>query len=427
MSLFKKASQKPPRSLEDVVGLSFDERALVVARGACLLDGLTLQNAVDALSGSTDLPPQIMPIRISSLGRLIDVLVSHERIVSIHTSCSEWRQNPLIERLADDGLLEIIELPSGLLKDLESCSEIRMRELANSVVFQNFVSDLSLLPGEGSYLRIARHYHGIQGSIYSYLRSHGEIDAVRSFSDPGWVDRGKSELGSAALLFGTGAMFYRLASHLLGVPYYPFLLRSAFCAYDESRYGRTPLSGSRLAMEIVRGEAMDRLSNVGGSIDLQFFEVDMPQVFFNVLKRSKGVQEILDRAVELRETAEVTAFREGVSELTSSFFLGNVPAAIQAIESIRDSTSECFGSTSGAEKSKLKFSVAGFQLEVPIDFTRLARRFSHKRPRLTFYSLLVRELPTIWHAQVELRRIFGSKIDAMMALRLWRQLEIRAR
>lgn len=388
--------------------------------GTCLVDGLTLQNAADILCLAENVHDEVLlrlvPIQLVSLRQVIEALVCYEQILTTQSHTETWLGNPELQRALNDGIICFPEIPSEIRNQLEIYSGQKMIKLATSAIFQHFVDSLTEESIEGIVLEIARHYHGLDSQVFSYFLRHdtiAHINAICAQASYKWFEEGKSAISHAAAIFGTGAFYYRALAAFLQVPYSPFCLRTPFCVYDDTFYGPSPLAGAKLAMRIIRNEAITALQSAIGPGNLRVLELDLPPILAFVLKRAKDRSDILKCALRVRETDEARNFRRDISRLTAALNKGDIPDAVRYIDLIKARAKEIFHIVGVKQEIKIKigFGFAGLEAGLPIEMPGFLRKLLHRAERTTFYHLLLAELPTIWQLNNEVRRLFGLSLD----------------
>lgn len=382
----------------------------------CLMDGITLQNAIDALQVNKREPDEILinlvPIQLTSLSCLVESLICYDRIYTSSGYAETWIENPALNQLLREGIIGFPDISADVKRQLEGYSEQKMIMLAKSNAFQKFVDDLVEKTTEGLVLKVARHYHGLESPTLTYYRRHDAIsnlDEVCKVVWGEWFDRGKSAVPQAAAIFATGAFYYRAQAAFLGIPYLPFSLRAPFCVYDDALHGKSPLAGAKLALRIIRDEAKDAVNTLQSTLRLEpvgWFDLDFPSIFAYVLRLSKNRADILPCAMRIRSSAAARDFRKELASLTASLNGGDIYNSMQAIDKVKTKAREVFRTTGLKTDSKIKISFSIFETEIPLEVPTFIRRMLRKTKRTTFYHLLLTELPLVWQLDNEIRRLF---------------------
>jgi hypothetical protein len=404
--------------------------------GGCIIDGLTLQNALDVLipqhrsklantSGSfealrhskDETTKNIYPIQLTSLAQFIEALVCHERVLTPLANASILSTHPELQAVLDKNIVRFIDIPPILSEQLETYAEKRIIKLATSKVFQNFVDNLTENTVESILLKIARHYHGLESKAYVYLRENDKISNIdkichQIFSK--WSEKGKSALSHAVAIFGTGAFFYQSLATVLQVPYSPFCLRTPFCVYDDTTYGNAPHSGATLALRIIKNEAYNTLSaTIPTNSPFSLMEFEAPPIFAMVLRRAKNRLDILPAAVQLRESKVAKKYRDDVTRLTDALNKGNSPEILKLIDKIKGSVKNALKTDDVNQNVKLKigFVLGSIEFSLPLKSVAVLNEIFCKAKRTTFYFTILSEMPIMSNLSSDIERLFGQFID----------------
>lgn len=382
----------------------------------CLMDGITLQNAIETLRANKREPHEILvklgPIWLTSLACLVESIICYDRIFTSSDYVDAWGENPDLKQLLREGIIGSPDISSDVRKQLERYSEQKMIMLAKSNTFHKFVDDLVEKTTEGVILKVARHYHGFESPTITYYKRHDAIirlDEVCQLVSQEWFDRSKSAVPQAAAIFATGAFYYRAQAAFLGIPYLPFSLRAPFCLYDDALHGKSPQAGAKLALRIMRDEASEAVNTLQSALkleDVRWFDLDFPSIFAYVLKLSKNRSDILPCAMRIRTSNAAKDFRKELASLTASLNKGDIYNSMQAIDTIKTKAREVFRTTGLKADSKMKISFSIFETQIPLEVPIFLRRLLHKAKRTTFYHLLLTELPLVWQLDNEIRRLF---------------------
>jgi len=387
--------------------------------GTCLIDGITLQNAVDLLIQERNAPEEflqhLLPIQLVSLSQVIEALICYDKILTTSSHSETWLNHPVLKGAMDDGIIIFPKISSEVDNQLESHTGRKMIKLARSSVFQYFVDELAENSLEGIVHKIARHYHGIDNTVYRYYEGDkiSNIEEILTQASSEWMERPGGAMYHPAVLFGTGAFYYRALSSFMQVPYSPFCLRAPYCIYDDALYGKSPRVGATLAMKIIRDEAVGALQSATGEANLNMIELNLPSLFAFILRRATDRSDVLGCAMRSRETREVRGFRCDMAMLTKAIITGDIPETTRITGLIRESTNDIFQTGNVKLEKKIKIGFARFEVELPMAMTHRMSKVFRKTRRATFYNLLMAEVPTIWRLSNELRRLFDLEIDSM--------------
>ena len=388
-----------------------------IGEEACLIDGLTLQNAADILQIKDNVPDDILknlvPIQLVSLAHVVQALVSYEKIITLPSHTTTWSGNVHLKRALSGNVIRFPEISPKIEKQLEVISGQKMIELARSHIFRKFTEDLTSNCVEGIVLEIARHYHGFGGRIFTYFRRHDTVEGIDEVIQKAtWSEVPRSAISWAAALFGTGAFHYRNLGTYLNVPYSPFCLRAPFCIYDDTRYGPSPVAGAKIAMRILKNEVMTAIQPITEQVNSYWLEMDFPPIFTYVLRQARNRAEILPCALAIRETPEAKNFRRDMGKLTAALNTGNVPSMVLSYTEFKKKITEIFQTGEVTPRLKVKINFTAFEAELPIKMPEFLRNLLQKKTkRTTLYHLLMAELPTIWQLRNDIRRLFGLELD----------------
>lgn len=384
---------------------------------SCLLDGLTLQGAGDALSPcGRQVDRALIPYRISSLALLVEALVCNERIVTLPVHSPRWLSVGPLAEVADTPLLRILELPDAMLDSLHAYSVERFLRYDASNSFGFFVRHLADHPTEGALLRIARNYRQIESPTYDYFRHHDAVPATLDedafFGTRRWpsYDEGRSALRHAAAVFGTGAFFYRAAAGILGTPYLPNVVRAPFCILDDAQSGHLPVSGARLALQLILDEARKSWQIAAPEALPIFLQAQVPPIFLHVLSECADQDDVIPCALRVRHTRTATRFRAEMGHLSRAVNGGDLARAVTIVDRIRREARHFLPVTRDTREGRLTLTLGFSVAKVAVDLPITLSLHVHRRHRATIYRLLLSELPTLHRLQRELGRVFGPEV-----------------
>lgn len=334
----------------------------------------------------------LAPIQLVSLSKLVEAIICYDKIVTDAKFYGTWSGSEILKLVIDEGVITTLDIDETAREELDKESGRKTFELLKSSVFEHFVNRLIQETPEGCILKVAQRYSGSCIDEYDYFGSHDTTDsfgAIRSHSSDLWFEeRKESELAQAISMFVTGAFYYRSLSAFFQIPYSPFCLRTPFCIYVDSRYGLSPISGANIAMRIMKNETVAAIQSTLNPDNLFLVELNIPNIFAYILKRAEDPIDIINSALQIRNTDEAKDFRQEISKLTNLINAGNIPSALQIVDQIKQKASRILQTETKILESKLKIGFGGIEIELPLNVAKTLSTFT-KRKKGNFLSSVV--------------------------------------
>jgi hypothetical protein len=175
---------------------------------------------------------------------------------------------------------------------------------------------------------------GIADYMHEGRRQDGQHDNERQFlnmkrSVPAYPSDGRAEYFGAHLLYR--AQIYVMLADMLGAPYVADPIRSpivrALNRHTKSRFSTTVVKALE-ERESHRTQRLDRL------LGIHAFSARIPLVFRHVLRKASSAEELLEAAMDVRDSAHAQRFRRFCSQVDEAVAEGDVDLVERALRDL---------------------------------------------------------------------------------------------
>jgi hypothetical protein len=331
-----------------------------------------------------------------NLSILVDTLFCYDRIYVNADFIDRWNS----------------EIASGLLTILAdrvvgiTVSQQDRWEAESAVIRQWPTLQQDALAGADNLAQLVAHANHDAWSGHSRLREDSgnklrllapyNDEATRPFPDAG------------GLIVGAG--FYVACSQVLGIPYRPSVVRSEFLRnYLTSEVEAWRQQAGTIALDMLEKSAAEVRSYFERLAALNLIEIHIPLILGAVVKQSKFVEEILPRALQLRDLPEAAAFRQWASEFDSALSEGSTTRIAKYVKELDEIV--------GRSNKRLKLAKPDDLPRLSIGFGPVGVSKAFRRPAFTNIPIRIKShawiLQHIYETVVQMSR-FSNELERLI-------------
>ena len=397
----------------------------LVKDGAYLTDSLSLESANALLERDSflDSSEELQILHLASVAQIVELICLSEQIIVDDLYLKKWIEKSPLNILIEKNILYGHPIDDSYRASLEASAEKRFRKLAASSAFGQYVDLLVQDDMEGIVSRLLLNYHGLQDNSFRYFVGRDVPESTTNLStiiEPNLARGGRDAVADIVAILGMGAFYYRSLGEKLNTPYSPFCLRNAYCIYDDAKnVTDSPLDAISIAMDILKGKSLETYKSLSDVFPETIFEFTLPLIFTFVLKDVSRPNEILPKALEVRNSKAVANLRGQLTELSKSINSGNLLTSIEISKEITSNIENALFLSSSKTQS-VSVELFGVKLSTPIDLLQGVARLIRLGQSKTFYNSLLSRLPTIWTlSREDIRRVFNidtSKLNILQKI-----------